>query len=74
MQLTQDEIERYAPYHTVLPFQHGYEDYMAGNRSREPGSDSVGGQAYDRGAECAMRRQMAQYKTKSERTGYDREW
>jgi hypothetical protein len=53
MELMQAEIERYAPYHTFPEFAEGYADYLvAGFR----GYDGVKGQAYDRGAECAMRR------------------
>ena len=59
MTLTQDDIERYAPYHTMEAFRWGYEFYMAGKWvGAEPlscNADSVAGQAYDRGAECAMR-------------------
>jgi hypothetical protein len=57
MNLTNDEIERYRPYHTMPEFKHGYDDYVAG---RVPAWDipNVAGQAYDRGAELAMRRSM----------------
>jgi hypothetical protein len=58
MEMSQAEIERYAPYHTFPEFAEGYADYKAG--LRDIGYDGVGGQAYDRGAECAMRRQMAE--------------
>lgn len=51
--LTAEEIERYRPYHTMLKFWEGFRDYKAGRREEHPG---VFGQAYDRGAECAMRR------------------
>ena len=45
---------RYAPYHTMPEFEQGYADYMAGKIfiANIPG---VGGQAYDRGAEAAMK-------------------
>jgi hypothetical protein len=54
--LTPEEIERYAPYHTYPAFRRGYDDYM---ESRHDWSviNTVDGRAYDRGAECAMRRQ-----------------
>ncbi len=54
MDLTKEEIERYAPYHTMPEFKHGYDDY----NECAPFADyeNVAGQAYDRGAECAMRR------------------
>ena len=51
--LTRDEIARYRPYHTMVKFWEGFRDYRAGRRVEHPG---VFGQAYDRGAECAMRR------------------
>ena len=54
MDLTPDEIERYAPYHTMPEFAEGYADYQH-CKYRE--FDGVAAQAYDRGAECAMRRQ-----------------
>jgi hypothetical protein len=56
MNLTQEEIERYSPYHTMAAFKHGFEDYTAGRPSQ---ADRLltDGRAYDRGAECAMRRQ-----------------
>jgi hypothetical protein len=43
----------YAPYHTMQAFQLGAQDYM----DRAPLRDfpDVDGQAYDRGAEAAMR-------------------
>jgi hypothetical protein len=55
MNLTQAEIERYAPYHAMAEFKQGYDDYVAGH---VPAFDipGVAGQAYDRGGECAMRR------------------
>jgi hypothetical protein len=54
--LTLEEIERYAPYHAYPAFRRGYDDYM---ESRHDWSviNTVEGRAYDRGAECAMRRQ-----------------
>jgi hypothetical protein len=58
LKLTDEEIDRYAPYHTWSEFTEGYDDYVLGHRAREPlNHDSVASQAYDRGAECAMRRQ-----------------
>ena len=61
MELSQAEIERYAPYHTYHEFKWGFEDYEARRSRHHPlakvvNPDSVGGQAYDRGLECAMRR------------------
>lgn len=65
LKLTPDELDRYAPYHTWSEFTMGHDDYMLGvttghwvDRS-DP--NSVGGQAYDRGAEFAMRRWQAQF-------------
>jgi hypothetical protein len=56
MTLTQDDIERYAPYHTMPAFTDGYTDYNQGCMRTDwnsyTGADE---QAYDRGAECAMR-------------------
>jgi hypothetical protein len=54
--VTPEEIERYAPYHTYPAFRRGYDDYI---ESRHDWSviNTVEGQAYDRGAECAIRRQ-----------------
>jgi hypothetical protein len=57
MELTQAEIERYAPYHTFPEFAWGFDDY---NDCRHRELHDVAGQAYDRGAECAMRRGMAE--------------
>ncbi len=44
----------YAPYHKMHDFQSGFDDYMAGHVQTFdlPG---LGGQAYARGAEAAMR-------------------
>lgn len=48
----------YAPYHTMKEFELGYSDYMAGT-SRLTSQDAVhltaAGQAYDRGANAAMK-------------------
>ena len=55
MNLSQDDIERYAPYHNFAEFEIGYHDYLAGRNN--PHMSGVGQQAYDRGAECAMRHQ-----------------
>lgn len=44
----------YAPYHTMKEFQWGFSDYQ--NCTHTPvDPDSAAGQAYDRGAEFAMR-------------------
>jgi hypothetical protein len=56
LKLTPDELKRYAPYHTWTEFTEGHDDYVLGNCSREPLEGGVEAQAYDRGAECAMRR------------------
>jgi hypothetical protein len=61
MDMTQEEIERYAPYHAYPEFKQGFDDYME-CRLRE--YDGVKGQAYDRGAECAMRRSAARLRAK----------
>ena len=45
----------YAPYHTMLAFQVGAEDYMDGHFQNPFGSSSVEAQAWDRGAEAANR-------------------
>jgi hypothetical protein len=45
----------YRPYHTMLAFQVGAEDYMDGKHDNPFGSSSVEAQAWDRGAECASR-------------------
>lgn len=42
----------YAPYHIMKAFDKGYNDYMAGRLGDMAG---VAGQAYDRGANAAMR-------------------
>jgi hypothetical protein len=47
-----DVAHEYAPYHKLPEFKIGFDDYLAGRRQR---LDGVEGQAYDRGAECAMR-------------------
>ncbi len=59
MELSQAEIDRYAPYHTFPEFELGFDAYVAG---LVPAFDipGVAGQAYDRGGECAMRRQMTE--------------
>lgn len=62
IELTIEEIERYAPYHTMPGFSAGFNSYNRGDRW--PGvtthiTDGIYAQAYDRGAECAMRRQRA---------------
>ena len=63
-ELTANEVERYAPYHTFPEFKIGFDDYVA-HRPWPVGRispNSVGGQAYDRGAECAMRRWQAEFR------------
>lgn len=70
VELTAEEIERYAPYHTYPEFQLGFDEYGSGlwhgNRCDE---NTVGGQAYDRGAECAMRRGMARLRARQTPSG-----
>ena len=46
----------YAPYDKFPEFAEGYAAYLAG-RVHNPHGSSVAGQAWDRGAECAMRAQ-----------------
>jgi hypothetical protein len=61
LKLTNEEIERYAPYHEMPTFAYGFYEYVGGG----DGAISIGHgrysgdaqQAYDREAECAMRRQ-----------------
>jgi hypothetical protein len=55
IKLTAEEIERYRPYHLWPAFEFGFNDYND-CRNRHFDSDTAAGQAYDRGAECAMRR------------------
>lgn len=54
--LTAEEIERYRPYHEMTAFELGYWSYGKCDVSCPFSADSVDGQAWDRGAECAMRR------------------
>ena len=55
--LTVEEFERYAPYYTFPEFCLGFHDYSRGNAWHQHVElNGVAGQAYDRGAECAMRR------------------
>lgn len=57
LELTPEEIERYAPYHTMRAFAAGFSDYSENScYGATWNDDGVNGQAYDRGAECAMRR------------------
>ena len=56
MTLTQADIDRYAPYHTMPAFEVGYNDYGRFMNDHY-GDGGVDQQAYDRGAECAMRHQ-----------------
>ena len=60
MDLTKEEIERYQPYHTMPAFAFGFRDYME-CKFLDYGMEDVDGQAYDRGAECAMRRQQKDF-------------
>jgi hypothetical protein len=66
--LSAEEIERYAPYHTMPEFSAGLADYVA-HRPWPVGRispNSAGGQAYDRGSECAMRRGQAEIRRLAE--------
>jgi hypothetical protein len=63
LQLTPEEVERYRPYHTIPDFEWGYTDYEAGIWSAALkrnilNPDSFAAQAYESGAECAMRRKI----------------
>lgn len=57
IKFSQEEIDRYAPYQMMVEFGDGYTDWVLGNPYRQSFYNGVAGQAYDRGAECAMRRQ-----------------
>jgi hypothetical protein len=47
---------QYARYNRLESFVHGYQDYVMERFGLEPyDPNSVDGQAYDRGLECAMR-------------------
>lgn len=60
IKLTPEEVERYAPYHNFAEFWIGFDEYTRGHmRVGAYEFQGVGGQAYDRGAELAMRRQGA---------------
>ena len=54
MNLTNKDIEMYAPFHTMEAFRRGYYDYFVG-RIDNADCHGVARQAYDRGAECAVR-------------------
>jgi hypothetical protein len=55
LKLTPEEVERYRPYHLWPAFEFGFNDYNDyRDRHFDPGTPA--GQAYDRGAECAMER------------------
>jgi hypothetical protein len=43
----------FAPYHEMLPFQRGAEDYMDGRHDNPYIADTVYAQAWDRGAMAA---------------------
>lgn len=45
----------YAPYHKMREFQQGYDAYMNGNMWNEHDCEGVAAQAWDRGANAAMR-------------------
>jgi hypothetical protein len=62
--LTDEEKHRYAGYWDIPAFTDGYDDYLSGHRQHEPNPmdgfpRGILNQAYDRGAECAMRRHRA---------------
>jgi hypothetical protein len=50
--------EQYAPYYTMKEFGDGLRDYLA-DLNYSGLHDGVGGQAYDRGAEAAMKYRRA---------------
>ena len=57
LNLTSEELERYAGYTGMSVFILGFADYNAGTmRAGWNAFHGVEQQAYDRGAECAMRR------------------
>lgn len=47
--------DEYYPYNTLVAFDAGFNDYMRGMPMPRGFRGGVDGQAYDRGAECAMR-------------------
>jgi hypothetical protein len=67
MDLTPEEIERYGVHCDQPEFKLGFDDYNAGRR-RDLGL-GVEAQAYNRGAECAMRRKMAVLRDSARQTG-----
>jgi hypothetical protein len=67
MVLTPEEIERYGGFGDQPEFKLGFDDYNAGRR-RDMGL-GVEAQAYNRGAECAMRRKMAALREAARQTG-----
>ena len=60
VKLSPEEVQRYAPYHTVPEFWDGFDDYNEGHLQHDHGHSGLGGQAYDRGVECATRRMIAE--------------
>lgn len=64
LKLTSEELDRYAPYHTFPQFNEGFYDYARGVNTNNL-SDGVGAQAYDRGAEMAMRRAIQKIREKA---------
>jgi hypothetical protein len=50
-----DLAHEYAPYHNMPGFNEGAADYVVGRALLAAPGDGLWGQAYDRGAECAMR-------------------
>jgi hypothetical protein len=59
--LTDEEKVRYGLYATMPGFLAGFNDYN--DRQIQDMGDGVLAQSYDRGAECAMRRQRIQFKS-----------
>jgi hypothetical protein len=55
--------KQYEPYDTIPEFGEGFVDYQA-RRLRNKEHDGVAGQAYDRGANAAMRLWCAQQRMK----------
>ena len=60
MKLTTEEVERYALYYTMPAFQQGYEQARVHLSSCPHDPNSVDAQAWDRGAELAMRHRLAE--------------
>jgi hypothetical protein len=55
LNLTEQDIGRYAPYHSYPEFKEGYEAYLSSDWHCPYDLKSVSAQAWDRGLECALR-------------------